>query len=101
VSEMAPPNNELASTLGFPRVRGDGDGADGMGGLERGQRSRGLARHALDNWRATAVVFTSTRSVYGRLQWVSLAGGQMAEAVEASRQMLAQDRDRPRLRGRS
>jgi hypothetical protein len=91
VSEMAPPNNELASTLGFPRVRGDGDGADGMRGLERGQRSRGrgLARHALENWRATAVVFTSTRSVYGRLQWVSLAGGQMADAVEGSRQMLA------------
>jgi hypothetical protein len=62
VSEMALPNNELASTLGFPRVRGDGDGADG---LERRQRSRGrgLARHALENWRATAVVFTSTRSV--------------------------------------
>ena len=91
VSEMAPQTNELASTLGFPEYVGMATAMMAWVAWREGNAAEveDRARQALENWRATAVVFPFHWICLWPLTSVRLAAGQLAEAVEASRQMLA------------
>ncbi len=91
VSEMAPQTKELASALGFPEYVGMATAMMAWVAWKEGNAAEveDRARQALENWCATAVVFPFHWICLWPLTAVRLAGGQLAEAVEASRQMLA------------